>query len=66
MDEQNATPFVVAIFFVIRCLVPLVIMIGISFILRKLGLISEPPKRPSDQKKNNSSHHNDNGGLAHA
>lgn len=66
MDEQNATPFVVALFFVIRCLIPLAIMIGISFILRKLGLISEPPKKPSDQQNNNSSHHSDKGGLAHA
>ncbi len=66
MDEQNATPFVVAIFFVIRCLIPLAIMIGISFVLRKLGLISEPPQKPPDQQQGNSGHHNGNGGLAHA
>ncbi|MCZ7551184.1 MAG: hypothetical protein M5U05_01155 [Anaerolineales bacterium] len=66
MDEQNATSFMVAFFLVLRCLVPLLIMLGVSFILKKIGLIREPPKRPPDRSKDNSEHQNGNGGFAHA
>ena len=65
MDEQNATSFMVAFFLVLRCLVPLAIMLGVSFILKKIGLIRESPKRPPDRPKDNSEHQNGNGGFAH-
>lgn len=66
MDEQNATPLVIAFFFVIRCLVPLIIMLGISFILKKAGLISDTPKRPEEHREDNAGSQNGNGGFAHA
>jgi hypothetical protein len=43
MDDSGANPLVVALLFLVRCLVPLALMLGISYLLRRLGLITEPP-----------------------
>jgi hypothetical protein len=68
MEEIHTNPLFIAFFFVLRCLVPLLIMLGISYLLKRLGLIAEPPKPPQQLESNNHSPHNDNGegGLAHA
>lgn len=49
MDKVSGNPIVVALFFIIRCLIPLLIMLGISYLLKKFGLISEPPPPPPEQ-----------------
>ena len=46
MDEPAANPIIVALLFVLRCVVPLAIMLGISYLLRRLGWITEPPAPP--------------------
>lgn len=46
MDEQVANPLIVAALFVLRCLGPVAIIIGISYLLRRLGWITEPPAPP--------------------
>jgi hypothetical protein len=46
MDNQSASPVVLALLFVLRCLVPLLIMLGITYLLKRLGLIREPPSKP--------------------
>jgi len=66
MDEQNATPFMVTFFLALRCLVPLAIMLGVSFILKKIGLIRELPKKPPERPDNNSGHQNGKDGFIHA
>ncbi len=48
MDEPAANPFIVALLFALRCVVPLAIMLGISYLLRRLGWITEPPAPPAD------------------
>ena len=45
MDEVN--PFVILLMFVVRCGVPLILMLGLSYILYKIGLIKEPPAAPN-------------------
>ena len=64
MDNTPAGPFFVILLFILRCLVPLLILMGISYILRKFGLVSEPHKSPPKDQGNN---HNsiDQGGLEH-
>ena len=51
MDEA-ATPFVVGLLFLARCLIPLVVLLGISYVLKRLGLIREPlePKNRNNFK----------------
>ena len=39
---DNANPLIIALLFVLRCLVPLAIMLGISYLLRRYGLITAP------------------------
>ena len=43
MEEASANPIIILLMFIARCLVPLLIMLGISYLLRRLGLIKEPP-----------------------
>jgi hypothetical protein len=44
MEDSPANPIFIFLFFVARCFVPLLIMLGISALLRKLGYIHEAPK----------------------
>ena len=50
MDRVSANPLYVMMFFALRCILPLMIMLGISYVLRKLGLVKEPPTPPADKK----------------
>jgi len=52
MNETSANPVFVALLFVLRCLVPLAILFGISYILRKLGLVAETPEPPGEEEEN--------------
>jgi hypothetical protein len=64
MGNSLDSPLLVVILFILRCLVPLIILLGISYLLRKLGLVSVPNKKPPHTPGNN---HNSlqNGGLEH-
>ena len=65
MDNVNSNPLFIIFLYVLRCLVPLGIMLGISYLLRRFGLIKEPPPPPADW--NGEQNHNDtaNGGVTH-
>jgi hypothetical protein len=69
MDRAAANPLLVGLFFILRCLVPLVVMLGISYILKKLGFIQPPPPPPTGwdngENKNENDKPNHSGGLAH-
>jgi hypothetical protein len=62
MEEVAPNPFWVPLMFILRCLVPLLVMLGISYLLKKLGFIAPPPPAPPDETNNEN---NANGGLAH-
>lgn len=47
MSDTPANPVFVALLFILRCLVPLAILFGISYLLRRLGLVAETPEPPS-------------------
>jgi hypothetical protein len=70
MEEANSTnPLFVGLFFILRCVVPLAIMLGISYLLKRFGVIAEPPKPPPDWNDGNSNNNTFNpgeGGAAHA
>jgi len=67
MQDTSESPIIVALLFVARCVVPLLFMLGISYLLRRLGLIAEPP--PPPENNNNGSHdgngNQNGGGIAH-
>jgi hypothetical protein len=53
MNESSASPLLVALLFILRCLVPLAILLGISYLLRKWGLVAETPEPPSGDETEN-------------
>ncbi len=55
MLGENANPFYVALLCVGRCLVPLIILFGISYLLRRFGVIAKPtppPEKYNDTEDN--------------
>ncbi|MBP1703389.1 MAG: hypothetical protein H6Q38_2496 [Chloroflexi bacterium] len=67
MNRADGSQFLIAFFFVLRCLVPLAVMLGISYLLRRLKLISEPQPPPPgwENGDDNDSQNPGTGGLAH-
>ncbi len=67
MSEAADSPIVVAILFALRCLVPLLLMLGVSYLLKRLGLIAEPPPAPPDEATGNGNNgkRKPGGGVAH-
>jgi len=69
MDKATANPLLVGLFFVLRCLVPLFIMLGISYLLKRLGLIQPPAEPPAEWDNQNyeanNGDHNNSGSMAH-
>ena len=64
MDNSPASSLLVILLFILRCLVPLIILMGISYLLRKFGLVSEPYKNPPEEHAKNQNSI-DQGGLGH-
>ncbi|MCX6079721.1 MAG: hypothetical protein NTW32_09340 [Chloroflexi bacterium] len=55
MNETAANPIFVALLFILRCLVPLAILFGISYLLRRFGLVvidSPEPQEETDDNNN--------------
>jgi hypothetical protein len=49
MNDASANPLFVAFLFVLRCIVPLAILFGISYLLRKMGLVAVEAPEPPDE-----------------
>lgn len=65
MDGNTADPVVIALLFGLRCLVPLLIMLGLSYLLKRFGLIQEPPSNHNGKNGNNSEEDSSEGDLVH-
>ncbi len=63
MSEGTESPIVMALLFALRCVVPLLLMLGVSYLLKRLGLIAPPPPPPRDQNDGNGN--SNGGGIAH-
>jgi len=48
MNEVASNPVFVALLCIARCLIPLLILFGISYLLRRLGVIAKPAPPPSE------------------
>ncbi len=66
MQEATEGPIflVEALLFVLRCLVPLLLMLGVSYLLKRLGLISPPPAPPPDRSNGHDGNGETKGGGA--
>ena len=61
MQDSVANPVVVVLLFLARCLVPVGLLLGFSYLLRRLGLVQGPPPPPN--KPDNSQTSNE--GMQH-
>ncbi|MEI7845022.1 MAG: hypothetical protein WCK35_04370 [Chloroflexota bacterium] len=55
--SDTANPIYVGLLFILRCLVPLAILFGISYLLRRFGLVvidSPEPEENTDNDENSS------------
>ena len=48
MGDVTANPVYVALLCIARCLVPLVILFGISYLLRCFGVVAKPAPPPDE------------------
>lgn len=48
MGDVSANPVYVAIFCIARCLIPLLVLFGISYLLRRFGVIAKPAPPPNE------------------
>ncbi len=49
MSDPAGNPVYVALLFILRCLIPLLVLFGISYLLRRLGLVqTQDPEPPQD------------------
>ncbi len=63
MSESSANPLWVTLICVARCAVPLLLMLGVTYLLKRLGLIAEPAHKPPETENGEGS--DDEGGMAH-
>jgi hypothetical protein len=63
MDQPTSSPLIVPLLFMLRCLIPLLILVGISYLLRRLGLVTENPPEPEEERPDDSD--SEKGDLVH-
>ncbi len=60
MNDTTANPIFVALLFILRCVVPLAVLFGVSYLLRKMGLVApEAPEPPDDREEDGGAVQND-------
>jgi hypothetical protein len=64
MEKQVANPLIIIIMFVARFAIPLLLMLGLSYLLKRLGLIKEPPPPPNNGNQNGMLQNGNEGDLA--
>jgi outer membrane biosynthesis protein TonB len=51
MNEPSTNSFFVVLLFILRCLVPLAILFGVSYLLRRMGLVAIEAPEPPEPKE---------------
>ncbi|OGO16802.1 MAG: hypothetical protein A2Z14_07040 [Chloroflexi bacterium RBG_16_48_8] len=59
MENTSTNPLIIALLFVLRCIMPLAIMLGISYILRRYGLIRESTSQEEGSEEENHNNHDE-------
>lgn len=52
MNEPSVNPIWVTLLCAARLLIPILALLGLSYLLKKLGLVTEPPQ-PGNHNENN-------------
>jgi bacteriorhodopsin len=51
MNESSASSFYMVLLFILRCFVPLAVLFGISYLLRRMGLVAVEAPEPPEPKE---------------
>jgi hypothetical protein len=51
MQGSTANPLILALLLIARCLIPVGILLGLSYLVRRLGLVEGPPPPASEAGK---------------
>ena len=51
MGDPSANPVYVAVLCIGRCLIPLLILFGVSYLLRRFGVVAKPAPPPAEYEK---------------
>lgn len=65
MDNASANPIIVFALCVARCLVPVLILLVVSYFLRRFGFIKKSPIPPDEYFEEGDNNPQGEGGLAH-
>lgn len=65
MDNASANPIIVFLLCVARCLIPVLILLGVSYLLRRFGFIKTPPPPPDEYDALDGNNPLEEGGLVH-
>ena len=52
MGDATANPIYIALLCIARCLVPMVLLFGVSYLLRHFGVVAKPAPPPDEFQKN--------------
>lgn len=59
MNEPSASSFYMVLLFILRCIIPLAVLFGVSYLLRRMGLVAieapEPKEEPVEKPTKDSS-----------
>ena len=64
MENTSTNPIIIALLFILRCLAPLAIMLGVSQLLRHFGFIRETTL-PEEEPKVGDDNNLDEGDVVH-
>jgi len=48
MNDVASNPVYIALLCILRCLIPLLVLFGISYLLRRLGVVAKPAPPPAE------------------
>ena len=48
MNEVASNPVYIALLCILRCMIPLLVLFGISYLLRRLGVVAKPAPPPAE------------------
>jgi NADH:ubiquinone oxidoreductase subunit B-like Fe-S oxidoreductase len=51
MGDATANPVFVALICIARCLIPLLLLFGVSYLLRRFGVIAKPTPPPEEYRE---------------
>ena len=51
MQDPPANPLILALLLIARCLIPVGILLGLSYLARRLSLVQEPPPPAAEAGK---------------